>query len=282
MQRQKEGLQREVAFAPSLETSVRGSRQWCCNGGSGGGGGRGRSSSLAALYTGYQPNFYFFFVCLQEELQRRKKAAEKAHIMVQNALAKEKALQTTTAPLQPSTERKTQQGTTGATDSDHKAVGKKNLQHRPLKLKDKENDMQKRKLSAEKESKSPSDKAGFKESEELQRIRQILNQGKKGRKTSSSENADQETDTGEDKRKLSDSKSSKYTAVNGVKGSPTPTPAPRPKARDPNAGLHDYVESRKMNFDAFEVPPLQAQQNDEQGKTGTEKGEKVLSENYNG
>ena len=216
--------------------------------------------------------------------------------MVQNALAKEKALQATTSPVQPSRERKTQQGTsavpnTNATDSDQKAVGKKNLQHRPLKLKDKENDVQKRKLSAERDAKSPSDKAGFKESEELQRIRQILNQGKKERKTSSSDNIDQETDTAqarspgsscEDKRKLSDSKSSKYTAVNGVKGSPTPTPAPRPKARDPNAGLHDYVESRKMNFEAFEVPSLQAQQNDEQGKTGTEKGEKILSENYNG
>ncbi|KAL9988985.1 hypothetical protein ACROYT_G003486 [Oculina patagonica] len=221
----------------------------------------------------------------KEELQRRKKAAEKAHIMVQNAIAKEKAQRATTSPKQTRTERKTQEGASDApnpdaTNSDQKPVGKKNLQHRPLKLKDKENDLQKRKLSAEKDAKSPPDKGGFKESEELQRIRQILNQGKKEKKPSTSENVDKETDavqarspgtSQEDKRKMSDDKSSKYTAVNGVKGSPTPTPSARPKVRGPNAGLHDYVESRKMNFEVFEVPPAQPQQNDEQGNVETAK-----------
>lgn len=206
--------------------------------------------------------------------------------MVQNAIAKEKAQKATTSPKQTRTERKTQEGASGepnpdAASSDQKPVGKKNLQHRPLKIKDKDNDLQKRKLS-------PPDKGGFKESEELQRIRQILNQGKKEKKPSTSENVDQETDTvqaqspgtsQEGKRKMSDGKSSNYTAVNGVKGSPTPTPSPRPKVRGPNAGLHDYVESRKMNFEVFEVPPVQPQENDEQGNLKTGKGKIIKEKN---
>lgn len=215
-------------------------------------------------------------------------------MMVQNAIAREKAQKATNSPEQTRTERKSQEGGSGtpnpdATGSDQKPVGNKNLQHRPLKLKDKENDLQKRKLSAEKDAKSPSDKAGFKESEELQRIRQILNQGKKEKKPSTSENVDQETDavqarspgaSEEGKRKMSDTKSSKYPAVNGVKGSPFATPPLRPKARGPNAGLHDYVESRKMNFEVFEVPPVRTQQNDEQGNAETGKGEKIKHKDH--
>ena len=207
-------------------------------------------------------------------------------MMVQNAIAREKAQKATNSPEQTRAERKDQEGgrdtpNPDPTGNDQKPVGNKSLQHRPLKLKDKENDLQKRKLSTEKDAKSPPDKAGFKESEELQRIRQILKQGKKEKKASTSENVDQEMDTVQarrpsaseaGKRKMSSSKSSKYSAVNGVKGSPSPTPSIRPKARGPNAGLRDYVESRKMNFDEFEVPPVRTQQNDEQGNAETGKG----------
>lgn len=213
-------------------------------------------------------------------------------MMVQNAIAREKAQKATDSQEQTKTERNDQEvgsdaPNSEATSTDQKAVGNKNLQHRPLKLKDKENESQKRKLSTEKDAKSPTDKAGFKESDELQRIRQILNQGKKEKKPSTSENVDQETDTvqawstgasEEGKRKMSDSKSSKYPAVNGVKGSASPTPATRPKSRGPNAGLRDYVESRKMNFDVFEVPPVRrTQQSDEQGNAETGKGETIKS-----
>lgn len=213
-------------------------------------------------------------------------------MMVQNAIAREKAQKATNSQEQTKTERKDQEvgsdaPNSEATSTDQKPVGNKNLQHRPLKLKDKENESQKRKLSTEKDAKSPTDQAGFKESDELQRIRQILNQGKKEKKPSTSENVDQETDTvlarstgasEEGRRKISDSKSSKYPAVNGVKGSASPTPATRPKSRGPNAGLRDYVESRKMNFDVFEVPPVRrTQQSDEQGNAETGKGETIKS-----
>lgn len=213
-------------------------------------------------------------------------------MMVQNAIAREKAQKATNLQEQIRTERKDQEVGSDAPNSeaistDQKPVGNKNLQHRPLKLKDKENESQKRKLSTEKDAKSPTDQAGFKESDELQRIRQILNQGKKEKKPSTSENVDQETDTvlarstgasEEGRRKISDSKSSKYPAVNGVKGSASPTPATRPKSRGPNAGLRDYVESRKMNFDVFEVPPVRrTQQSDEQGNAETGKGETIKS-----
>ena len=206
-------------------------------------------------------------------------------MMVQNAIAREKAQKATNSPEQTRAERKDQEGSSDASDpdatsNDQKPVGNKNLQHRPLKLKDKENEVQKRKLSTEKDAKSPPDKTGFKESEELQRIRQILNQGKKEKKTSLSKSVGQETDkvearspgaSEEGKRKMSDSKSSKYPAVNGLKS----TASPRPKARGPNAGLRDYVESRKMNFDLFEVPPVRTEQNDEQGNAETGKGEEI-------
>ena len=215
-------------------------------------------------------------------------------MMVQNAIARDKAQKATNSQEQTTTEGKDQEvvsdaPNSDATSNDQKPVGNKNLQHRPLKLKDKENESQKRKLSTEKDaSKSPTDKAGFKESDELQRIRQILNQGKQEKKPSTSENVDQGTDTAqarstgaseEGKRKLSGSKSSNYPAVNGVKGSASPTPATRPKSRGPNAGLRDYVQSRKMNFDDFEVPPVQrTQQSAEQGNAETGKGEKIKSE----
>lgn len=203
--------------------------------------------------------------------------------MVQNAVAKEKAQKLPSSPEQTRTEKTSQQKSSGvsnndATSGDQKTVGNKNLQHRPLKLKDKENDAQRRKLS-------PPAKAGFKESEELQRIRQILNQGKKDRKPSNSDNVSKETNAvraqspktlQEGSRKMSDSKSSKsHKAVNGVEKTPDPTPEPRAKARGPNAGLHAYVESRKMNFEAFEVPPDRTQQGDDQGNAGTQQGERL-------
>ena len=207
-------------------------------------------------------------------------------MMVQNAISREKAQKATNSPEQTRTDRKDQvvgseAPNSEATNNDQKPVGNKNLQHRPLKLKDKENELQKRKLSSEKDGKSPTDKAGFKESDELQRIRQVLTQGKKEKKPSTSENVDQETDTvqaEEGERKMSDSKSSKHPAINGVKSNPSPTPGPRPKARGPNAGLRDYVESRKMNFDVFEVPPVR-RTSDEQGNAETEKGETIKAQN---
>ena len=214
-------------------------------------------------------------------------------MMVQNALAREKAQKATNSPEQTRAERKGQEGDSDAsnadaTSNDQKLAANKNLQHRPLKLKDKGNDVQKRKLSTEKDVKPAPDKAGFKESEELQRIRQILNQGKKEKNSSTSENVEQETDKVEarsadasegGKRKMSGSKSSKYQAVNGVKESPNPTPPTRAKARGPNAGLRDYVESRKMNFDVFEVPAVRTHQNDEQDNAKTGKGEKCHQNN---
>lgn len=214
-------------------------------------------------------------------------------MMVQNAIAREKAQKATNSPEQTRGERKDQEVDSDApnpdaTSNDQKPVGNKNLQHRPLKLKDKENDSQKRKLSTEKDAKSAPDKAGFKESDELQRIRQILNQGKKENKSRTSENVDQETDTvearsagasEEGKGKMSGFNTSTYPAVNGVKGSPSPAPPTRSKARGPNAGLRDYVESRKMNFDVFEVPPVRTQQNDEQDSAETGKGEKCHKNN---
>ena len=180
---------------------------------------------------------------------------------------------------------KTAQGGPIAADvnSDQKPVKNKNLQHRPLKLKDKENESNKRRPSTEKDAKSPPDKAGFKESEELQRIRQILNQGK-DKIPNNSENIDQENGTvktrssetsKENKRKLSDSKSSKVGAVNGLSDSPTPTPPSRPKIRGPNAGLHEYVESRKMNFEVFDLPPVLTQQNDEQEVVEAREGNRI-------
>lgn len=186
--------------------------------------------------------------------------------MVQNAIEKEKGKKLASSSEGIAIDKQTQDPS-GAADagSDQKPVKNKNLQHRPLK----------RKPSTEKDAAtSPPDKTGFKESEELQRIRQILNQGKKEKKPSVSENIEQENrtekapspgDSKESKRKISGSKSSHDTAVNGLSDSSTPTPPPRPKTRGPNAGLHAYVESRKMNFDMFEVPSIRITQSDEDG-----------------
>ena len=199
--------------------------------------------------------------------------------MVQNAM-KENAQK-----LPSSVETKSQEGTdTGGENSDQKPVKNKNLEHRPLKLKDKESESHKRRPSTENDSKSPPDKAGFKESEELQRIRQILNQGKKDIKPSNSENTDQESGAvkskgletaRESKRKVSDGESSKHSALNGLSDSPQPTPPSRAKVRGPNAGLQAYVESRKMNFEMFEVPPVRTEESDEQVDEEGKKGERI-------
>lgn len=210
--------------------------------------------------------------------------------MVQNAIEKEKAQklassteQTASSTEQTTVEKKIQEASDASdANGDQKTVKNKNLQHRPLKLKDKDSESNKRRPSTEKDAKSPPDKVAFKESEELQRIRQILNQGKKERKPSNSDNIDQENGpvkaqgpetSQEGKRKLSDSKSTKPSAVNGLSGSPTPAQPPRPTVRGPNAGLHAYVESRKMNFEVFEVPPFRTQQSEEQGNVEPGKGE---------
>lgn len=201
--------------------------------------------------------------------------------MVQNAVDKERA-QKQPSPQQTISEQTNQESSTGGTNTDstsgdQKTAGNKNLQHRPLKLKDKENDENRRKLS-------PPPKNEFKESDELQRIRQVLNQGKKDRKSSNSDNSGQDKNSlraqspkpsQEGSRKISHGKSSKHSAVNGVKNIPDPTPPPRPKARGANAGLHAYVKSRKMNFEAFEVPSDQAQQGDKQENIGTQQGERM-------
>lgn len=219
---------------------------------------------------------------MQEELLRRKKATEKAQKMVQNAVDKERAQKQPSSPQQTISEQTNQESSTGgantdSTSGDQKTAGNKNLQHRPLKLKDKENDENRRKLS-------PPPKNEFKESDELQRIRQVLNQGKKDRKSSNSDNSGQDKNSlraqspkpsQEGSRKISHGKSSKHSAVNGVKNIPDPTPPPRPKARGANAGLHAYVKSRKMNFEAFEVPSDQAQQGDKQENIGTQQGERM-------
>ena len=64
--------------------------------------------------------------------------------MVQNAIAREKAQKETNSQEQTRTERKDQEvgsdaPNSEATSTDQKPVGNKNLQHRHLKLKDKEN-----------------------------------------------------------------------------------------------------------------------------------------------
>lgn len=212
--------------------------------------------------------------------------------MVQNAIDREKGQKLSSSSEQLKAEQQTQDvSETTDASNDQKAVKNKNLQHRPLKLKDKENEPSNRRPSTEKEAKSPPDKSGFKESEELQRIRQILNQGKKEKKPSNSENLEQENGTvkaqspeaaKESERKLSDSKSSKNKAVNGLSDSSTPTPPARGKTRGPNAGLHAYVESRKMNFEVFEVPSVRTQ-SDEHEEGEDEKGKKTkMFEDFEG
>lgn len=215
----------------------------------------------------------------KEELLKRKKATEKAQKMVQNAVDNERAQKQASSPQQTTTEKTNQESNTDGTSTDgtsgdQKTVGNKNLKHRPLKLKDKENDENRRKLS-------PPPKNEFKESDELQRIREILNQGKKDRKLSNSDNAGQDKNSvraqspkpsQEGSRKMSHGKSSKRTAINGVKNTSDPAPPPRSKTRGPNAGLQAYVKSRKMNFEAFEVPSDRAQQGDKQGNVGTLQG----------
>ena len=193
--------------------------------------------------------------------------------MVPNAIEKEKGQKLATSSEGTALNKQTQEVSDAAdAGSDQKAVKNKNLQHRPLK----------RKPSTEKDAAtSPPDKPGFKESEELQRIRQILNQGKKEKKPSNSENNEQENKTAkaqspgaskESKRKISGGKSSKNTALNGLTDSSTPSAPPRPKTSGPNAGLHAYVESRKMNFEVFEVPRVHTTQNDEDGNVEERKG----------
>lgn len=212
---------------------------------------------------------------LQEELQRRRKANEKAQKLVQNAIVNEKTKKNASS-TELSTAAKTQslpENEASAANVDQKAVKNKNLQHRPLKLKDKENESNKRRPSTENDSKSPPDKANFKESEELQRIRQILNQGKKDKKPANSENTVQGSETAktkgpvtsqESKRKISDSKSPKNSSMNGLASKLQSKPLQKQNRQGPNAGLHAYVASRKINFDTFDVPPTQNEQSDEQ------------------
>ena len=189
--------------------------------------------------------------------------------MVQNAIEKEKGKKLASSSEGTALDKQTQDAS-GAADagSDQKPVKNKNLQHRPLK----------RKPSTEKDAAtSPPDKTDFKESEELQRIRQILNQGKKEKKPSVSENIEQEnrTEKAENNRKTSGSKSSHDSAVNGLSDSSTRAPPPRSKTHGPNAGLHAYVESRKMNFEMFEVPPIQTTQSDEDGNEEERRGKRI-------
>lgn len=57
----------------------------------------------------------------------------------------------------------------------------------------------------------------------------------------------------EGRRKIFDFKFLKYLVVNGVKGSVSFMFVIWFKLCGLNVGLWDYVESRKMNFDVFEV-----------------------------
>lgn len=145
-------------------------------------------------------------------------------------------------------------------NSDQKTVKNKNLQHRPLKLKDKENEPNQRKLSTEKDGNTSPGSTGFQESEELQRIREVLNQGKKKKIPNNCKNIEQENgkvnhqkpETSTEKNVFGN-KSTKNVAVNGISNNSSPGSPSRPKLRAPNAGIRAYVESRKMNFEAFEV-----------------------------
>ena len=209
---------------------------------------------------------------LQEELQRRRKANEKAQKLVQNAIVNEKT-KTNASSTEPSTAAKSKsqpETEASAGNVDQKAVKNKNLEHRPLKLKDKENESNKRRPSTENDSKSSPDKANFKESEELQRIRKILNQGKKDKKPANSVQGSETAITKgpvasqESKRKISDSKSLKHSSMNGLVNKLQSKPLQKPNRQGPNAGLHAYVASRKINFDSFDLPPTQNVQSDEQ------------------
>ena len=190
--------------------------------------------------------------------------------MVQNTIINEKT-KNNASSTKLSTAAKTQsqpETENSAANVDQKAVKNKNLQHRPLKLKDKENESNKRRPSTENDSKSPPDKANFKESEELQRIRQILNQGKKEKKPANSENTVQGSETAKTKgpmtSQISDSKSPKNSSMNGLASKLQSKPLQKQNRQGPNAGLHAYVASRKIYFDSFDVPPTQNEQSDEQ------------------
>ncbi|XP_068739524.1 EH domain-binding protein 1-like [Montipora capricornis] len=206
----------------------------------------------------------------REELQRKKKVNEKAQKLVQNAIGKEmgqKLAESSSEQLITETQTKDVDAETSDTNTEQKTVKNKNLQHRPLKLKDKENESKKRRPSVEKDGNTSPDKPGFQESEELQRIRQILNQGKKSKKPSDSENIEQQngkinpqkSDSSKE-RNIFDSKSStKNATVNGLSKSTTPSAPLRSNTHAPNAGLHAYIESRKIYFEVFEVPADQSQ-----------------------
>lgn len=182
--------------------------------------------------------------------------------MVQNAGSKELGEKLASSSEQLTTRKQSLEppAETAEENSDEKTVKNKNLQHRPLKLKDKENEPSKRKVSTEKDGNTSPDKAGFQESEELQRIREILNEGKKKKIPNNSKNIEQENgkvkpqkpETSKEINVLGN-KSTKNVAVNGISKNSSPDSPSRPKLRAPNAGLHAYVESRKMNFEAFEV-----------------------------
>ena len=105
--------------------------------------------------------------------------------MVQNAVGKEMGEKLASSSEQITTRKQSLESPVETTEdnSDQKTVKNKNLQHRPLKLKEKENEPSKRKLSTEKDGNTSPGNTGFQESEELQRIREVLNQGKKEKNT---------------------------------------------------------------------------------------------------
>ncbi|KAK2565876.1 EH domain-binding protein 1 [Acropora cervicornis] len=198
----------------------------------------------------------------KEELQRKKKANEKTQKLAQNAVNKEMGEKLASSSEQLTTRKQSLEPPAETTEdnSDQKTVKNKNLQHRPLKLKDKENEPSQRKLSTEKDGNTSPGNTGFHESEELQRIREVLNQGKKKKIPNNCKNIEQENgkvnhqkpETSTEKNVFGN-KSTKNVAVNGISNNTSPGSPSRPKLRAPNAGIRAYVESRKMNFEAFEV-----------------------------
>ncbi|XP_044177180.1 EH domain-binding protein 1-like [Acropora millepora] len=198
----------------------------------------------------------------KEELQRKKKANEKTQKLAQNAVNKEMGEKLASSSEQLTTRKQSLEPPAETTEdnSDQKTVKNKNLQHRPLKLKDKENEPNQRKLSTEKDGNTSPGNTGFQESEELQRIREVLNQGKKKKIPNNCKNIEQENgkvnhqkpETSTEKNVFGN-KSTKNVAVNGISNNSSPGSPSRPKLRAPNAGIRAYVESRKMNFEAFEV-----------------------------
>ena len=111
-----------------------------------------------------------------------------------------------------------------------------------------------------------------------------MNQGKKDKKPANSENTVQGSETAktkgsvtsqESKRKISDSKSPKNSSMNGLASKLQSKPLQKQNRQGPNAGLHAYVASRKINFDSFDVPPTQNEQSDEQATEEADNGRTI-------